>query len=140
VAYCTQADIVLAKNDALLKQLAPDGAGGISASIITGAITNADAIIDGYMLSGEYTVPLTSPPGIIKEISVGLAICFLYGRSDNTPEQEAVECARWHGILDKYAKGTMSLGAADVTSNVETVTLVNFYDEDQISSDALDYP
>lgn len=139
MAYSTQDDIVLAKNDAVLRQLAPDGADGIDAAIVAGAISSADGIIDGYMLSGGYTVPLASPPGIVKEISVGLAICYLYGRSNNTPEQEAVECDRWHRLLKDYATGVLTLGTADETGSMGTVEIINTYDADQIASDALDY-
>lgn len=81
MAYCVQADIeaVVPRRD--LVQLTDDtGTGGVSSAVLTAAIAEADALIEGYLRS-VVDVPLVSPvPSIIKGISVALAIHVIYRR------------------------------------------------------------
>jgi len=47
---------------------------GGDASKVEQAIRTAEGEVDGYLLSGGYTVPLTSPPAIIKNYTIDIAV------------------------------------------------------------------
>jgi phage gp36-like protein len=51
--------------------------GAIDATVVTDAISNADALIDGYLL-GRYSLPLVTTPGIVKQLSQVIAIYNLH--------------------------------------------------------------
>jgi len=87
---------------------------------ITEQITAADYEIDGYLRS-LFTLPLSSVPGLIKEISVDLAIYNLYKRRFRLDMPETLT-ALYNGRvkqLEKIQSGVISL---DVTlpSGTET--------------------
>jgi phage gp36-like protein len=86
--YCSLANLQLALNPVTLLQLCDDaGAGSFvltptpngAYNNLIAAINAADILIDGY-LSGRYTVPFATVPALVKQISIDLTVCNLYGR------------------------------------------------------------
>jgi len=110
MSYCVQADIEKLLPAADLIQLADDDEDGTAdAAVIAEAIATADGDIDGY-LQERYTLPLSSTPEIVKNISVDLSIYNLYSRRDiDNPVRTARNTAALKKLTD-IAKGVISLG------------------------------
>jgi phage gp36-like protein len=84
--YCSVENIIDRLDDAILIQLTDDdGSGNIVEDVITGAITDAGSIADGY-LSRRYPTPLTSVPDSLRIIVSDLAVCRLYLRRHSVPD------------------------------------------------------
>ena len=84
------------------------------------AIADASAEIDGYLLSGGYTVPLAGTPATIKKYCVDIACASLIistGMLENDPGGKAVveqaDIARRY--LDKVAQGKYKIPGFDET-------------------------
>ncbi len=91
MAYSTKADIQKVLSDATLAQLTDHQNGTtIDDTKITQAIDDADELIDAY-LRGRYTLPFSSTPTVVKQISVDIAIFNLYSKR---PEREMPETIR----------------------------------------------
>lgn len=89
MAYCVLADLQNATSADDLILLTDDaGTGAVVTAKITWAIAKADAYIDSY-LRAQVTVPLTTVPTEVKEVSISLAIYYLYERR-NQPIREDV--------------------------------------------------
>jgi len=77
------------RNDAgsySLLNLAGDGT-TLNTAVINEALTDADGIIDSYLLAGGYTVPLTAPyPGVIKSIERSIVVYKLFERGNGLNE------------------------------------------------------
>jgi phage gp36-like protein len=113
MAYSTQSDILEQIDEDVLIQLTDDDdAGAVDADMVTRAIADADALIDGYC-GKKYTVPFSTVPSLVRKFSVDIAIYNLYGRRKGAPEdrrnryKEAVE------FLKGVAAGNNSLGEDD---------------------------
>jgi phage gp36-like protein len=83
MSYCSQSDIILAKSDKILKNITDDvNATSLIAGVITAVIERADGVIDGYLRKAGYeTLPLTTVPVIIKDLSIRISVYYLYQRS-----------------------------------------------------------
>lgn len=86
------------------------------------AIADASAEIDGYLLSGGYTVPLAGTPATIKKYCVDIACAALIistGMLENDPGGKAVveqaDIARRY--LDKVAQGKYKIPGYDENSS-----------------------
>jgi phage gp36-like protein len=81
MTYCTLADLQLAIPSATLVQLSNDDAEAtaINEAVVAEAIRQAEELVDGY-LRGRYTLPLTTVPSIVKDMTVHLARHWLYAR------------------------------------------------------------
>ena len=100
------------------------------------AIVDASAEIDGYLLSGGYTVPLAGTPATIKKYCVDIACASLIistGMLENDPGGKAVveqaDIARRY--LDKVAQGKYKIpgyddtgkGSKPPTGNIQAVSM-----------------
>jgi phage gp36-like protein len=113
VAYCIKADILERLDSAILISLTDDsGAGVEDDDVITRAIADADAEIDGYVGS-RHSVPLSPVPAVIRKYSVDISIWNIYTRrTEATPEvKDRYDSAM--KFLDRVSKGQISLGADD---------------------------
>jgi phage gp36-like protein len=121
MAYCAVADLQDAYGEDRVNawaQLDPDR--------VDRAINSASAEIDGYLLSGGYTVPLTGTPATINKYCVDIACANLVisaGVLDQDPGGKAVidqaDIARKY--LDKVAQGKYKIPgyALDADGNAE---------------------
>ncbi len=81
MAYCTQAQLEERYSTNFLIELSDRDdtpATIVDASLITRAITDADAVIDGY-LKPVYALPLASTPNQITDLSLSIAIYKAHG-------------------------------------------------------------
>jgi len=81
MAYCTQAQLIERFGTNFLIELSDRGdeaATEIDTDLITRAITDADAMIDGY-LKPIYALPLDSTPDQITDLSLTIAIYKAHG-------------------------------------------------------------
>ena len=84
MAYCTLSDIEHEVSSDVLIELT-DGGTVIDETVIGTAIARADAVIDSFV--GMVTsVPLASPPPVIVELSVDIAVYTLFSRKENVPK------------------------------------------------------
>lgn len=115
MAYCTVEDLQdTYGNDRIAAWSAVD------ADRAEKAIADASAEIDGYLLSGGYTVPLTGNQPTIKKYCVDIACASLIistGMLENDPGGKAVvdqaDIARRY--LDKVAQGKYKIPGFDET-------------------------
>jgi len=100
--YCTLEDLIEDIPEERIIELSDDSETPISVNNdnIDKAISKADGDIDGY-IGGRYSLPLTTIPNKIKDISVDLAIYYLWTRR---PERKAPE-----EIRTKYSDGIKKL-------------------------------
>lgn len=90
------------------------------------AITNAGAEIDGYLLSGGYTVPLSGTPENLKKYCIDIATANLIisiGATDDTGDQAVLEQAKQaRRFLEKVAEGKFRIPgySADGAAEGET--------------------
>jgi phage gp36-like protein len=109
MAYCTLADLegaYSAEQIAAWSRLDPDKADK--------AIQNATAEIDGYLLSGGYSVPLAGPPKNLKKYCIDIAAASLVlgaGVLDNDPGGKAVleEAKIARHYMEKVAEGKFKI-------------------------------
>jgi phage gp36-like protein len=144
MAYCVLADITAKRiPEATLIQLTDDqDTGAVDQTVVDGIIADADELIDGH-LRGRYVLPLEPVPGMVKALSVDIAVYNLYGRRSEyeTPKGVAEKYAAAMKILEKIRKGEIALGTAGVIAPeaetpAETV-LVSTGDQ-MFSKDTLD--
>jgi phage gp36-like protein len=104
------------------------------------AIADADEEIDGYLQS-RCVVPVSPVPGIIRKISVDIAIYNLYSRRlDQVPESRRQRHENALRFLGKVAEGKIGLGANDPDGNPpadSTIGVANATDR-TITSDKLE--
>jgi phage gp36-like protein len=107
--YTTQADIIKAISEEIVKQLTDDdNLGVINEDNVTKAIARADAEIDGYC-AVKYAVPFTTVPPVVAGLSLDMSIYYLYKRrtmNDDVQKTYDNAVAR----LKDIAKGLLSLG------------------------------
>ncbi|MDH5542999.1 MAG: DUF1320 domain-containing protein [Nitrospinota bacterium] len=78
MAYSTEADLKERVDEALLIQLTDrSGSGVVDTALVSAAIEDADALINGF-ISPVYQVPLSPVPRIVKEYSASIAIYKLH--------------------------------------------------------------
>ncbi len=110
MAYCTQADILNQLPEEELIELTDDAnAGVVDEDVVTRAIADADAEINGYC--SRYSLPLSPVPDMIRKISVDLAVFNLYSRLQEPPDQVKTRRASGASFLKDVSRGTVSLGA-----------------------------
>lgn len=80
MTYATQAELVERFGKTMLVDLTDRGespTGMIDAAVVTDALTDTDAMIDGYLL-GRYHLPLASTPALLKDLAKVIAIYKLH--------------------------------------------------------------
>jgi phage gp36-like protein len=111
--YCIQSDIEKRiPEDILIELTDDDGTGMVDTGNVDRAIEDADDEIDSF-LGLQYALPLDSVPGLVRRMSVDLAVCNLYGRRPHLtiPETQKERCDSARKILEKIAAGKLSLGS-----------------------------
>jgi phage gp36-like protein len=134
MAYSVKGDIVEKLPEDVLIGLTDDaGIGAVDDSVVDRAIADADATIDAHC-GKRYTVPLSTVPPMIRQVSVDLAIFNLYARRDIDPpdvrKDKYKEALRF---LEKVLGGRIDLGAATPvpTNSGSSVTISS---EDRVFS------
>jgi phage gp36-like protein len=119
--YCTLDDIKkLIPEDSLLQLTDDENLGAVDQARVEEAVAQADAEIDSY-IGGRYGVPLSTVPGVVKKMSVDIAIYNLYSR--RVEEMPEVRKDRYRSAVDQLkliAKGTVSLGVAELPPAADT--------------------
>lgn len=107
--YATQPDLERAFGAAELRQIAPDGQGGIDAARVAAALARAASTADGY-LATRYTTPIAAPGPDLVGATADLARFLLY---DDAATEEVAR-RRDHAIawLRDVAAGKATTGGA----------------------------
>ena len=108
--YATQQDLVDRFGETEIEQLtdrAEPPAGAIDATVVGKALVDADDAINGY-LGARYTVPLASPPLILKRIACDVARYYLY--EDRVTEAVRKRYEDAVAYLKDAASGKVTLG------------------------------
>ncbi len=119
--YCTLDDIKkLLPEDSLLQLTDDEGLGAVNQTRVDEAVAQADAEIDSC-IGGRYGVPLSTVPGVVKKLSVDIAIYNLYSRRvEEMPEVRKDRHRNAVSQLKDIAKGTVSLGVAELPPAADT--------------------
>ena len=126
MAYADQDDIEKKCTQDVLVQLTDlEASASVNTSVLAEAIEVADREIDSYIRVRGVTVPMTTVPSIITQLSVALAIAELYINRGSLPE--AVKDRRdWaRNWLKDYAVGKVSMGDEDQASADPALGAVN---------------
>lgn len=139
MAYAVQADLVERFGEAELVRLtdrATPPTGQIDAAVVSRAIADAEAEINGY-LAARYTLPLASTPEILKRLSCDLARYLLY--DDVAPDQIRDRYKDAVALLKGIADGKVSLGLATAPAvQGETDTIASKTADRTFSKDTLE--
>ncbi len=110
MAYITQSDIVDQLSESELIQLTDDsGAGQVDSNVVARAIADADDEVNSH-LQERYTVPLSPVPGLVRKLSVDVAIYNLYSRRDLDAPVRTKRYEDARRLLKALARGESSLG------------------------------
>ena len=121
MSYSTIADLILEITETTLIELTDDaGSGSVDAATAERAIADADEIINSR-LSIRYTLPFLDTPGLIRKISVDLAVFGLYSRKGEPPETRTVQYEEALRLLDKIGSGEVKLDAMEKTDGAREV-------------------
>nr|BDD46394.1 hypothetical protein 12 [bacterium] len=110
--YCALSDIVSVVPESEIARLTDDTSGRtLNENVVNEAISKGDELINGYLRS-RYDVPLTSAPLLVRNISVDLAVYFLYQRRYRANMPESVENQYKTSVktLGEIQKGFVNLG------------------------------
>lgn len=130
----------LIPEDTLIQLTDDDGIGTVNQGRVDEAIVQADSEIDSYC-GGRYSVPFATVPGIVKKISVDIAIYNLYSRRvEVLPETRADRYKNAIRQLEGISKGVISIGvdpapsAATQSSNtVQVETSEKIFSRDKMT-------
>lgn len=133
MAYATLTDIERQIDSADLIQLTDDErTGDVDTDVVTRAIADADEEIDGY-IGSRLAVPLDPVPGIIRKMSVDIAIYNLYSRRRaEIPEARRDRYNDAIRFIRSVAKGEISMGANDPGGNPPTASGISSSGCDQV--------
>ena len=108
--YITQTDIENRIGEERLIELTDDdGLNTVNTTVLDQLISEAEGEVDGYLCK-QYSVPLPSPPAIIKAICLDIVVYRLYGRREGTPEDVEKRYQNAIRYLEKVSKNQVSLG------------------------------
>ncbi|MBI3677391.1 MAG: DUF1320 domain-containing protein [Proteobacteria bacterium] len=109
--YINRADIEEAITPTIVVQLTDDeGTGAQVDARVSAAITTAQGKADAYC-SKRYAVPFVTPPQVIKDVTVTLAVNVLYSRRLGAPEHWKTKNSEALDFLADVSSGKASLGA-----------------------------
>jgi phage gp36-like protein len=118
MAYSTQTDIEEQLSQSELIQLTDDaGSGSVDTSVVSRAIADADDEVNSY-LQERYAVPVSPAPGLVRKLSVDIAIYNLFARRDI---EAPVRTRRYEDavrLLKALARGEASLGVEPPAAEV----------------------
>jgi len=123
MTYAVQQDLIDRFGQTELLDLTDrNNTGSIDATVVSRALTDADGEINGY-LTGRYTLPLSTVPGVIKRLACDMARYYLFDiKATDQVLQRYKDAIKF---LQSIAAGTASLGvdagslAAVATGGVE---------------------
>jgi len=121
MSYSTQTDLLnRISEDDLIGLTDKTDAGEIDTTIVTRAIADADAEIDGYCGS-RYTLPFSPVPVMIRKLSVDIAMYNLYGLNPTLEIPEEIQARYDNAVrfLRDVSSGRVSLGV-DAPAEPET--------------------
>lgn len=106
MAYSSKTDVLKRISQTELDKLTGSTDGNLSDAII-----EADSMIDSYLASASIETPITSPPAVIKGISIKLALYNLNMRTQYIDRPEWVKADYESAIkyLESIAKGNVTL-------------------------------
>lgn len=120
--YAVLSDLVARYGEAELIQLTDRmGDGAIDAAVVSQALADAGAVIDGY-LAGRYTLPLASVPPILVGYCCDLARSRLY--TDTPPENITKRADDAVKFLSLLGQGRINLGSAPEPASDNSVQFV----------------
>ncbi len=134
MAYCTQAELVERFGTNFLIELSDRGdtpAVAIDSDLITRAISDADAMIDGY-LKPIYSLPLVSTPNQITDLSLSIAIYKAHGNVVSDKIKEDYKTALMQ--LKDIGMGRIKLDVAGVEPEGSGSSEVITNEKDQVMS------
>ena len=100
-------------------------AGTIDSDVVTRAIDDAGAAIDGY-LKGRYALPLSATPALIRSLALAISIYILH--RDTVSEKIRRDYEDAIATLKQIANGTVRLDVAGVEPASSGATGVQFSD------------
>ncbi len=110
MAYSTQTDIEEQLSQAELVQLTDDaGSGSVDTTVVDRAIADADDEVNSY-LQERYAVPISPVPGLVRKLSVDIAIYNLFARRDLDAPVRTQRYENAVRLLKGLARGEASLG------------------------------
>jgi phage gp36-like protein len=113
MSYCDIGDLKNDISEAELIQLTDDDdAGVVDETVVADAIADADSEIDAY-LRARYDLPLDTAPRILKKLSVGITLYYLFHRRQIANEVIKERYDNAVKLLDRIAKGQVQLVEAD---------------------------
>lgn len=116
--YCSQPDLVTRFGESEIVDLTDvEGTGAIDSTKVTQAISDAGALIDGY-LAGRYQLPLATVPTVLNRLAADIARYFLYDNGANEQVQKRYDDAE--KFLKAVSKGDISLGVDSAGDKAET--------------------
>lgn len=129
--YITQADLELRFGvEEVLQLTDPTATGVVNQAVLQQAITDAVALVDGYLRSA-YTLPLASVPSELVRVTCDLARYYLYhDRATQRVTELRNEAVQW---LRDVSSGKASLGvvsgqvAPTVLSSVRAASAVRVF-------------
>lgn len=106
--YCTQEDMIKRFGEAELIQLTDhDNVGELNTDVLTRAISDANAEIEGY-LSSRYSAPVTPVPTTLVRVACDIARYYLY--DDMATEHVSKRYNDAVAFLKGVARGDISIG------------------------------
>lgn len=128
MSYTTQDDLVERYGMDMMLGVADRAeppAGTIDSDVVTRAIDDAGAAIDGY-LKGRYALPLSATPALIRSLALAISIYILH--RDTVSEKIRRDYEDAIATLKQIANGTVRLDVAGVEPASSGATGVQFSD------------
>lgn len=106
--YCTEEDMIHRfGEDELIQLTDKNNVGGLNTDVLTRAISDANAEIEGY-LSSRYSAPVTPVPTTLVRVACDIARYYLY--DDMTTEHVSKRYNDSVAFLKGVARGDISIG------------------------------
>jgi phage gp36-like protein len=112
MAYCTQNDLLQLIPVAELAELTTEAGDTPDPNVVAEAISKADAEIDAY-LATRYQVPFNPAPGVVRALSVDLALYHLYSRRSVAPQVRRQKYQDAVAFLKQAAAGQAAVAGAE---------------------------
>jgi phage gp36-like protein len=127
MAYCTLADLKLAKREAILIVLTDPTGAAIVEAPITLAIARADGIINGKV-APAYSTPVTGS-NLLKSLAIDITLFFIYGIEHDCPEEIRKKYEDAIAMLDKIGAGKVALDISATSTSPGAVISDPYNDE-----------
>jgi phage gp36-like protein len=114
MTYASQSDLVERYGTDLLIDVsdrATPPAGAIDAGVVTRALEDADAAINGYLLT-RYKLPLVSTPPLLRDLAQAIAVYKLH--RDTAADKIRNDYADALKALERISSGTIRLDVAGI--------------------------